>query len=54
MDFSGMFKKNFQETLLIPVHAVTRVNHKKIINEGFNRYLKKLHKINSADNGSLH
>ena len=26
--FSGIFKKTFQETLLIPLHAVTRGNHK--------------------------
>ena len=30
--FSGMFRKTFQETLLIPVRAVSRVNHKAIIN----------------------
>ena len=30
------------------------VNHKSIIYEGFNRYLDKVHKINSADKGSLH
>ena len=52
--FSGMFKKTFQENLLIPVHAVTRVNHKAIINEGFHRYLNKVQKINSSDKGSLH
>ena len=33
--FSGMPKKTFQEALLIPVHAVTKGNHKAIINEGF-------------------
>ena len=26
--FSGMFKKNFQETLLIPLHTVARGNRK--------------------------
>ena len=52
--YSGMFKKNFQETLLIPVHSVSRGNHKEIINEGFNMYLNKVQKINSADNVSLH
>ena len=51
--FAGMFKKTFQETLLIPVHAVAWGNHKAIINEGFHRYLKKLQKINSMDKGSL-
>ena len=30
--FSGMFKNNFHETLLIPAHAVARVNDKSIIN----------------------
>ena len=33
--FSGSFKKTFQETSLIPLHAVARDNHKEIINEGF-------------------
>ena len=33
--FDGMFKKNFQETLPIPVHEVARGNHKAVINEGF-------------------
>ena len=47
-------KKTFQETLRIPVHAVARGNHKSIINEGFHRYLNKVHTINSADKGSLH
>ena len=26
--FAGIFKKKFQETLLIPVHSVSRGNHK--------------------------
>ena len=52
--FSVMFKKTFQETLLIPVHAVTRGNPRVILNKGFHRYLKKLQKINSVDKGSLH
>ena len=52
--FSGMFKKTFQKTLTIPVHAATRVNHKAIINEGFYSYLKKVQKINSTDKESLH
>ena len=42
MDFSGTFKKTFQKTLLIPVHAVARVDHKSIRNEGFCRYLNKV------------
>ena len=33
--FAGMFKKTFQENLLILVHAVARVNHREIRNEGF-------------------
>ena len=33
--FDGMFKKNFQETLPIPVHEIARGNHKAVINEGF-------------------
>ena len=52
--FAGMSEKTFQETLIIPVHAVARVNHKVIINEGFHRYLNKFQKINSTDKGSLH
>ena len=51
--FAGMFKKTFQETLIIPVHAVKRENHTEIRNEGFHRYLEKAHKINSYDKGSL-
>ena len=43
--FSGIFKNNFQENLLILVHAVARVNHKAIINEVLHRYLNKLYKI---------
>ena len=30
--FSGIFRKNLQETLRISVHAVARGNHKKIRN----------------------
>ena len=30
--FPGMFKKNFQDTLLIMVHSVARSNHKAIRN----------------------
>ena len=52
--FPVMFKKTFQETFLIPVYAVARVNHKEIINEGFSRCLNKIQNINSAYNGSLH
>ena len=52
--FSGMFKKIFQETLLIPVHAVERGNHKTIRNEVFHRYSNNLQKIKWAEKGSLH
>ena len=52
--FAGIFKKTFEETLLTPVHAVARGNHKAIRNEGFRRYLNKVHKIHSVDKGSLH
>ena len=51
--FSGMFKKNFQQTLIIPVHTVARGNHKTIRNEGFHRYLNKVQNINTSDKGSL-
>ena len=52
--FSGIFKKTFQETLLIPVHAVERGNHKAIRNEGFHGYLNKVQNINSSYKRSLH
>ena len=51
--FSGMFKKNYHETFLIPVHAVARRNQKSIRNEWLHRYLKMLQKINSEYKGSL-
>ena len=51
--FSGVFRKNFHEILLIPVHAVSKVKHKVIRNEGFHWYLKKFQKIKSAENDSL-
>ena len=35
--FARIFKKTFQETLLIPLHEVARKNHKLIINEEFQR-----------------
>ena len=50
---SGIFKNNLQDNLLIPVHAVTRFDHKSIIYKGFHRYLNKLQMINSADKGVL-
>ena len=43
----------FQEKLLIPVHAVAGGNHKKILKEGFRRYLNKFQKINSSYKDSL-
>ena len=49
-----MFKKTFQEKLLTLLHAVKRGNYKAIINEGLCWYLNKVHKIISADKGSLH
>ena len=51
--FSGIFKKTFQETLIIPAHADARINHKVIINEEFHMYLEEVQKINSSDKGSL-
>ena len=51
--FSEMFKKTFQETLLLPVHVVARGNHRAIRNEVFHRYLNKVQEINSSENGSL-
>ena len=52
--FAGMSKKNFQEKLLIPVHAFSRGNLKKFRNDGFHRYLNRVQKINSEDKGRLH
>ena len=52
--FAVIFKKTFQDTLIIPVHEVSRGNHKAVINERFHRYLKKVQKINSSYKGSLH
>ena len=52
--FAWISKKHVQETLLIPVHAVARGNHKTIINEGFHQHSKKVKKINSAEKVSLH
>ena len=49
-----MFNNPFQETLLIPVHAVARRNHKSIGNEGFHRYLNKVQRIKLADKVRLH
>ena len=54
MEFSGIYNKTFQETLLIPVHIVARGNHEAIRNEGFHMYLNKVQDIKSADKGSLH
>ena len=54
MYFSGMFRNNIQETLLIPLHSFARGNHKSIMHELFHRYLKKVQKIYSEENGSLH
>ena len=52
--FYGVFKKPFQDTLLVLVHAVARCEHKSIRNEVFYNYFNNLHKTNSADKGSLH
>ena len=52
-NFSGMLKNNFQDTLLILVHSVTRGDNKEIINKYFHHYLNKVQKINSAGNGSF-
>ena len=51
--FAGNFKKNSEYTLLIPVNAFARVDHNAIKNEGFHRYLNKVHKIKSSDKGSF-
>ena len=49
-----MFKEDFQETLLIPVHTVPKINYKEIINKRLHRYLNKAQKINSVEKFSLH
>ena len=53
-NFSWMFKNIFQETLLVLLHTVARVNLEEIIKEGFHIYLKKIHKINSIGKSGLH
>ena len=50
---SGVFKKNFSETLLIPVHATTMGKHKVILYKVFHNYLNKIQKINSVVNVSI-
>lgn len=50
--FAGVFKQLFQ-LLMIPIHQVSRENHKAIRNERFHRYLNKVQRINTADTGSL-
>jgi hypothetical protein len=50
--FSGVFKQLF--TLLqIPIHQISRENHKAIRNERFHRYLNKVQRINTADVASM-
>ena len=49
--FSGIFKNIPQKTLMIPIHAFARGNHKEIINEGFHCYLNQVYKINKSDKG---
>ena len=52
--FSGVFKEDFKETLLIPVHTVPSSNYREIINKRLHRYLNKAQKINSVEKFSLH
>ena len=52
--FPGMFKKNFQYTLLLLVHVVAMGTHKAIINEVFHCYINKYKKVKTADKGRLH
>ena len=54
MDFLWDVQNKLHETLLILVREVSRGKHKLVINKGFHFYIKKVHKINSSDNGSLH
>jgi hypothetical protein len=37
---------------VIPIHQVSRENHKAIRNKRFHRYLNKVQRINTADTGS--
>ena len=52
--FAVMFKNTFQDILLVPGHSVARGNHKAVINEGFHRYLNKVHKIHLPEKSSVH
>ena len=51
---SGVFKKTFSETLLIPVHATAMGNHKANIYGGVHHYLNNIQKINSVENVRTH
>jgi hypothetical protein len=50
--FAGTFKELFS-LLLIPIHQVSRGNHKAIRNQRCHCYLNKIQRINTADTGSL-
>ena len=54
MEFSGMFKKTFQDTMIIPVHSVERSNHKETWNKLFYVYLNKVQKKKSSNKWILH
>ena len=51
MEFS---RRLFKRTLLIPVHAFEKDNHKAIRDEGFHCYLENVQNIKLADKGSIH
>jgi hypothetical protein len=56
VDADKMFQKTFLDLfriLQVPVEAVSAENHKAVRNERFHRYLNKVERINSADQGSL-
>ena len=57
MDADGLFlefSKTFEENLLILVHIVAMVNHRKIINGGSHWNLDKEQKIHSVEKRRLH
>ena len=57
VDADGLFAGAFLDmchTLLIPVDAVSKENHKAVRNERFHRYLNKVQRLNTAAKESLH
>jgi len=57
VDADGLFTGNFREmchTLLVPIDAVSKENHKAVRNECFHWYLNKVQCINTAAKEFMH